>query len=74
MSLDDKKIADISHMDHAEPTAFEEKSHVDGLDADITRVIDDEKAKSYRDVWRTHKKGLLWSIGVSWVCQLVYTL
>jgi len=70
MSLEEKKMT-VSHIDNAATDPVEEKGQVDTLETEIARAIALEKTQSYRDVWRTHKKALLWSIGVSWVCLLV---
>lgn len=59
-----------SHIDNARTETTDQKGEVDTVDTEIARVIAAEKTQSYRDVWRTHKKGLLWSVGVSWVCRI----
>jgi len=67
MSIDEKKGDAIYHLDQAGNEFAEEKGKTDLVDGEVSRVIAAQKLQSYHDVWRTHKKGLLWSIGVSWV-------
>jgi hypothetical protein len=69
MSLDEKRVQMVSHIDHMEADVTDDKGQVDHIDSEVAKVIASERTQSYRDVWRTHKRAFLWSVGVSWVCR-----
>lgn len=69
MSMEDKMDLEVEHVDDASFTAKD--AHEGNVtEAQLQQIIDKEHTQTYREVWRTHKKALLWSIGVSWVSHI----
>lgn len=63
---DQEKTIPGIHVEHAS-LSQEEKDRPDLDKAQLHQVIGDEHASTLRDSWRTHKKAMFWSMGVSLV-------
>jgi hypothetical protein len=59
--IDKEKTLEMAHIDHAD-----EKGGEAGLVTDkVANIVEQESRATLRDTWRTHKKAMFWSMGVS---------